>query len=60
VDTLTLKEDVLTTTTPPISGADSLDISDDGKFVAIGVQHLVGSISSDHVEGWTPPCPGDT
>ena len=36
IDTSTLTESVLTT--PAFSSADSIDISDDGKFVAIGGQ----------------------
>ncbi|HSB87786.1 MAG TPA: choice-of-anchor D domain-containing protein, partial [Ilumatobacteraceae bacterium] len=55
VDTATLQETVLTT---PFVSAQSVDISDDGNFVAIGGrrQSALGGPIIPQVLGWTPPC----
>ncbi|MDP9463950.1 MAG: hypothetical protein M3P52_04945, partial [Actinomycetota bacterium] len=34
----------------------SIDISDDGVFVAIGGEEIINDVGRDVVVGWTPPC----
>ena len=54
IDTTTLTENVLNL---PFTSADSIDISDDGKFVAIGGQRPTAlGLPSYQVVGWTAPC----
>ena len=54
IDTTTLTENVLAL---PFTSADSIDISDDGKFVAIGGQRPTAlGLPSYQVVGWTAPC----
>ncbi|MEP7111679.1 MAG: choice-of-anchor D domain-containing protein [Ilumatobacteraceae bacterium] len=47
------KEDRLTN---GVFRGNSIDISDDGLFLAIGGQATVSDITRDVVQGWTPPC----
>ena len=56
IDTTALTESALAAGT--FSTADSLDISDDGKFVAIGGQVPAVGVLLNEVIGWTPPCAG--
>lgn len=54
IDTTTSTENVLSL---PFTSADSIDISDDGKFVAIGGQRPTAvGLPSYQVVGWTAPC----
>lgn len=46
-------EDVLLT---DVFNANSIDISDDGLFVAIGGQTTVSDLTRQAVMGWSPPC----
>ena len=39
-----------------IFNANSLDISDDGAFLAIGGQTTINDVSRNAVMGWAPPC----
>ena len=56
IDTTALTESVLTAGT--FSYADSIDISDDGKFVAVGGQVPAVGVFLYEVLGWTPACTG--
>ena len=53
IDTSTLTENVLTV---PFVSTQTLDISDDGAFVAIAGRRNVAGALSDQVLGWTAPC----
>ncbi len=53
IDTNTGLQDVLTV---PVTVTRNLDISDDGRFLAIAVQRSVAGAVSNQVLGWTPPC----
>jgi hypothetical protein len=39
-----------------VTDARTIDISDDGAFVAMGVRTVIDDINRDVVAGWTPPC----
>jgi WD40-like Beta Propeller Repeat len=39
-----------------VSNSNSIDISDDGAYVAIGGQRPIGSVIRNVVVGWVPPC----
>ncbi|MGZ4764395.1 MAG: choice-of-anchor D domain-containing protein [Ilumatobacteraceae bacterium] len=56
IDTTAVTESALAPGT--FSNADSIDISDDGKFVAIGGQVPGVGVVLNEVVGWTPPCAG--
>ncbi len=53
IDTNTSTENVLLI---PFISVNSIDISDDGKFVAIGGQRNTAGVTSNQVLGWTAPC----
>jgi len=57
IDTSTGFQDFLFGT-PQITFASSLDISDDGKFIAIGGERgaSAAGVPNQQVIGWTPPC----
>ena len=56
IDTSTTPATENVLTSPAFSSADSIDISDDGKFVAVGGQVPVGGVATYQVVGWTAPC----
>ena len=39
-----------------VTDARTIDISDDGAFIAMGVRTVINDINRDVVMGWTPPC----
>ncbi|MGE3589107.1 MAG: TolB family protein, partial [Ilumatobacteraceae bacterium] len=41
-----------------LSDASSIDISDNGAFIGLGVRAVIADINRDVVIGWTPPCTG--
>ncbi|MGZ4725982.1 MAG: choice-of-anchor D domain-containing protein, partial [Ilumatobacteraceae bacterium] len=56
IDTVAATESVLPIN-PGYTGADSISISDDGKFVAVGEQRAAGFVPAAYqVVGWKPPC----
>ena len=54
IDTNALPKDDLLTN--DVFNANTIDISDDGAFLAIGGQTTVNDLTRNAVEGWTPPC----
>ena len=53
IDTTTGVESVLT---HPFTSVNSMDISDDGRFIAVAGQRNVAGVVTGQVLGWTAPC----